>query len=252
MTRREWRLARQEGRQVSPIQGPGLLHFSKLPGWMERAHRYDISIPEQYARLVAELKTKPEIRRVPFMADALAADFVARPAEFDKLKQLLLDARGDPIAITAALRGAGGYGKTALANAGTAFDPVKVDNLLFDIEAKIVRGQILSGEPRIDGRDTRTVRPIEIRTGLLPRVHGSALFTRGETQALVAVTLGTERDSQRIDALAGEYSEHFMLHYNMPPYATGETGRVGSPKRRENSAIDRPRIATPQTARSRL
>ena len=110
---------------------------------------------------------------------------------------------------------------------------VKVDNLLFDIEAKIVRSQILSGEPRIDGRDTRTVRPIEIRTGLLPRVHGSALFTRGETQALVAATLGTDRDSQRIDALAGEYSEHFMLHYNMPPFATGETGRVGSPKRRE-------------------
>ena len=96
-----------------------------------------------------------------------------------------------------------------------------------------MRSQILSGEPRIDGRDTRTVRPIEIRTGVLPRVHGSALFTRGETQALVAATLGTDRDSQRIDALAGEFSEHFMLHYNMPPFATGETGRVGSPKRRE-------------------
>ena len=123
--------------------------------------------------------------------------------------------------------------RTRSPTAGAAFDPVKVDNLLFDIEAKIVRSQILSGEPRIDGRDTRTVRPIEIRTGLLPRVHGSALFTRGETQALVAATLGTDRDSQRIDALAGEYSEHFMLHYNMPPFATGETGRVGSPKRRE-------------------
>ncbi|MCU0773900.1 MAG: polyribonucleotide nucleotidyltransferase [Ideonella sp.] len=116
---------------------------------------------------------------------------------------------------------------------GTAFDAVKVEGLLFEIEARIVRGQILAGEPRIDGRDTRTVRPIEIRTGVLPRVHGSALFTRGETQALVATTLGTERDSQRIDALAGEFSEHFMLHYNMPPFATGETGRVGSPKRRE-------------------
>ena len=121
----------------------------------------------------------------------------------------------------------------ALSEGGAAVDKVKVDNILFDIEAKIVRSQILSGEPRIDGRDTRTVRPIEIRTGLLPRVHGSALFTRGETQALVAATLGTDRDSQRIDALAGEYSEHFMLHYNMPPFATGETGRVGSPKRRE-------------------
>ncbi|MBX3606062.1 MAG: polyribonucleotide nucleotidyltransferase [Piscinibacter sp.] len=121
----------------------------------------------------------------------------------------------------------------ALTEEGVAFDTVKVEGLLFDIEARIVRGQILAGEPRIDGRDTRTVRPIEIRNGVLPRVHGSALFTRGETQALVAATLGTERDSQKIDALAGEFSEHFMLHYNMPPFATGETGRVGSPKRRE-------------------
>jgi len=108
-----------------------------------------------------------------------------------------------------------------------------VKEICFALESKIVRGQILSGEPRIDGRNTRTVRPITIRTGLLPRVHGSALFTRGETQALVAATLGTTRDEQRIDALQGEYSDRFMMHYNMPPYATGETGRVGSPKRRE-------------------
>ena len=108
-----------------------------------------------------------------------------------------------------------------------------VDEILGDLEKEIVRGQVLNGEPRIDGRDTRTVRPISIRTGLLPRVHGSALFTRGETQAMVAVTLGTARDEQIIDALQGEYKEHFMLHYNMPPYATGETGRVGTPKRRE-------------------
>ena len=121
----------------------------------------------------------------------------------------------------------------ALTADGIEFDKVKVDNVLFDIEARIVRSQILSGEPRIDGRDTRTVRQIEIRNSLLPRVHGSALFTRGETQALVAATLGTERDSQKIDALSGEFSEHFMLHYNMPPFATGETGRVGTPKRRE-------------------
>ncbi|MBW8829272.1 MAG: polyribonucleotide nucleotidyltransferase [Burkholderiales bacterium] len=121
----------------------------------------------------------------------------------------------------------------ALTEEGVDFDKVKVDNVLFDIEAKIVRSQILAGEPRIDGRDTRTVRNIEIRNGVLPRVHGSALFTRGETQALVAATLGTDRDSQKIDALAGEFSEHFMLHYNMPPFATGETGRVGTPKRRE-------------------
>ena len=96
-----------------------------------------------------------------------------------------------------------------------------------------MRSQILDGEPRIDGRDTRTVRPIEIRLGVLPRTHGSALFTRGETQALVIATLGTKQDEQIIDALQGEYRERFMLHYNMPPFATGETGRVGAPKRRE-------------------
>jgi polyribonucleotide nucleotidyltransferase len=109
----------------------------------------------------------------------------------------------------------------------------EVKNFLFELESKHVRNQILSGEPRIDGRDTRSVRPISIRNGVLPRTHGSALFTRGETQALVVATLGTARDEQIIDALQGEYRERFMLHYNMPPYATGETGRVGSPKRRE-------------------
>jgi polyribonucleotide nucleotidyltransferase len=101
------------------------------------------------------------------------------------------------------------------------------------LEKRIVRGRIIAGEPRIDGRDTRTVRPIQIRTGVLPRTHGSALFTRGETQALVITTLGTERDSQIIDALEGERREHFMLHYNFPPFCVGELGRVGSPKRRE-------------------
>jgi polyribonucleotide nucleotidyltransferase len=108
-----------------------------------------------------------------------------------------------------------------------------VNDLFSALEAKIVRGQILSGEPRIDGRDTRTVRPITIRNGVLPRTHGSSLFTRGETQAIVVATLGSMRDSQKIDALQGEYIDRFMLHYNFPPYATGETGRVGTPKRRE-------------------
>ena len=121
----------------------------------------------------------------------------------------------------------------ALKAEGAAFDAVAIEGLLFDIEAKIVRSQILAGEPRIDGRDTRTVRAIEIRNSVLPRTHGSALFTRGETQALVVTTLGTERDAQRIDALSGDYEDRFMLHYNMPPFATGETGRVGTPKRRE-------------------
>ncbi|MBX3634361.1 MAG: polyribonucleotide nucleotidyltransferase [Rubrivivax sp.] len=121
----------------------------------------------------------------------------------------------------------------ALKGEGVEFDANKLNDLLFEIESRIVRGQILSGEPRIDGRDTRTVRPIEIRSGLLPRTHGSALFTRGETQALVVATLGTERDAQRIDALAGDFTDSFMLHYNMPPFATGEAGRFGTPKRRE-------------------
>jgi polyribonucleotide nucleotidyltransferase len=108
-----------------------------------------------------------------------------------------------------------------------------VKDAFHSLEASVVRNRILSGQPRIDGRDTRTVRPITIRTGVLPRTHGSALFTRGETQALVVTTLGTGRDEQTIDALEGSYSDRFMLHYNMPPFATGETGRVGSPKRRE-------------------
>lgn len=108
-----------------------------------------------------------------------------------------------------------------------------VKNVLFELESAIVRSRILEGQPRIDGRDTRTVRPISIRTGVLPRTHGSALFTRGETQALVVTTLGTGRDEQIIDAITGEYKERYMLHYNFPPYSTGETGRVGAPKRRE-------------------
>ncbi len=109
----------------------------------------------------------------------------------------------------------------------------QANDLFSTLEAKIVRGQILSGEPRIDGRDTRTVRPITIRNGVLPRVHGSSLFTRGETQAIVVATLGSMRDAQKIDALQGEFTDRFMLHYNFPPYSTGETGRVGTPKRRE-------------------
>jgi polyribonucleotide nucleotidyltransferase len=121
----------------------------------------------------------------------------------------------------------------ALCEGENAADANTVKNHLFDLEARIVRIQILNGEPRIDGRDTRTVRPIAIRNGVLPRTHGSALFTRGETQALVVATLGTGRDEQIIDALQGSFRDRFMLHYNMPPFATGETGRVGTPKRRE-------------------
>jgi polyribonucleotide nucleotidyltransferase len=108
-----------------------------------------------------------------------------------------------------------------------------IENAFSALESKIVRGCILSGQPRIDGRNTRTVRPITVRVGVLPRTHGSALFTRGETQALVVTTLGTDRDAQIIDAIGGEYRQPFLLHYNFPPYSVGEIGQVGSPKRRE-------------------
>lgn len=110
---------------------------------------------------------------------------------------------------------------------------LRIEGAFAELESAVVRGRILAGEPRIDGRDTRTVRPISIRTGILPRTHGSALFTRGETQALAITTLGTERDAQIIDAIEGEYRQNFMLHYNFPPYSVGEIGQVGSPKRRE-------------------
>lgn len=115
----------------------------------------------------------------------------------------------------------------------TAPDEAEVATAFGKLEKKIVRGRILDGKPRIDGRDTKTVRPITVRTGVLPRTHGSALFTRGETQALVVTTLGTTKDSQIIDALTGSVRSNFMLHYNFPPYSVGETGMVGSPKRRE-------------------
>ena len=134
---------------------------------------------------------------------------------------------------TNALREVSAKTIAALSEGDAEVDEVEVGNILFDLEAKVVRSEILNGKPRIDGRDTRTVRPIEIDLSVLPRTHGSALFTRGETQGLVVATLGTKTDEQIIDALQGETRDRFMLHYNMPPFATGETGRVGSPKRRE-------------------
>lgn len=120
-----------------------------------------------------------------------------------------------------------------LCNESSPWSEAEVSAALEALEKEVVRDSILSGAARIDGRDNRTVRPITIRTGVLPRTHGSALFTRGETQALVITTLGTERDAQVIDALEGERKEGFMLHYNFPPYCVGEIGRVGTPKRRE-------------------
>ncbi len=171
----------------------------------------------------APAKNEPLIARVTELADGkLRAAYQTKDkqARTEKLKTVTSE-------VNAALAA------DAAAAGTSAADSAEVGGILFDLEAKIVRSQILDGEPRIDGRDTRTVRPISIRTGVLPRTHGSALFTRGETQALVIATLGTARDEQKIDALMGEYTDRFMLHYNMPPFATGETGRVGTPKRRE-------------------
>jgi polyribonucleotide nucleotidyltransferase len=166
----------------------------------------------------APAKDEPLIAKIDVLAkDKLAAAYQIRNKQ----------------ARTQACRTAYSEVMAALKAEGAEFDKVAIEGLLFEIEAKIVRSQILAGEPRIDGRDTRTVRAIEIRNSVLPRTHGSALFTRGETQALVVTTLGTERDAQRIDALSGDFEDNFMLHYNMPPFATGETGRVGTPKRRE-------------------
>ena len=121
----------------------------------------------------------------------------------------------------------------SLAGEQEGLDEAEILGAFSKIEKDIVRSRILAGEPRIDGRDKNTVRPISVRIGVLPRVHGSALFTRGETQALVTTTLGTSRDAQVIDAIEGEFKDNFMLHYNFPPFCVGETGMVGSPKRRE-------------------
>ncbi|HSF47688.1 MAG TPA: polyribonucleotide nucleotidyltransferase [Burkholderiales bacterium] len=168
---------------------------------------WDFTPPERDSNLVARIE---ELAEAELEAAYLTRQKAARSAALEAVQERVMSALGEP-----------------------GLESAQAKSILEELEAKIVRGRILNGEPRIDGRDTRTVRPIAIRTGILPRAHGSALFTRGETQALVVATLGTARDEQIIDALQGEYTERFMLHYNMPPYATGETGRVGPPKRRE-------------------
>nr|WP_153661290.1 polyribonucleotide nucleotidyltransferase [Shewanella intestini] len=123
--------------------------------------------------------------------------------------------------------------KAALIEKNPEVDTREVDNLLGSLEKNVVRGRIISGKPRIDGREPDMIRALNVLAGVLPRTHGSSLFTRGETQALVTCTLGTERDAQKIDSIMGERTNRFMLHYNFPPYSVGETGMVGSPKRRE-------------------
>ncbi|HSO81265.1 polyribonucleotide nucleotidyltransferase [Thiocapsa sp.] len=185
----------------------------------------------QAIRELAAEAGKPPIQWTPVVADDALAAAVAsacgdRIAEAYRIKE-----KQDRYAALDAVRAAvvadlcGGDAPT--------WNEQQIMGAIEKFEKTTVRSSIIAGNPRIDGRDNVTVRPITIRTGVLPRTHGSALFTRGETQALVITTLGTERDSQIIDALEGERREHFMLHYNFPPFCVGETGRVGSPKRRE-------------------
>ncbi len=171
------------------------------PAWDWVAPEKDESIAEQVAEIAAADVT----------AAYTIADKMARQERMSEIRAAVVEKLcGDDEALEAEVRDA-----------------------LSALEKRTVRSRILAGEPRIDGRDTRTVRPIQVRTTLLERTHGSALFTRGETQAIVVATLGTERDSQIIDALEGEYRERFMLHYNFPPYCVGETGFMSGPKRRE-------------------
>jgi polyribonucleotide nucleotidyltransferase len=174
---------------------------------------------------------KPPIQWTPVVADEALADAVAstcgdRIAEAYRIKE-----KQDRYAALDAVRAS--VVADLCGGDASVWTEQQVMGAIEKFEKTTVRSSIIAGNPRIDGRDNLTVRPITIRTGVLPRTHGSALFTRGETQALVVTTLGTERDSQIIDALEGERREHFMLHYNFPPFCVGETGRVGSPKRRE-------------------
>ena len=180
--------------------------------------------------LAAEV-AKPMKQWTPPVADNSMTSKVAELA-----KAALEDAfsTASKVERVAKISDAHGDVKSALLNDESSVADIEaVDAAFKKLEKDIVRGRIIAGNPRIDGRDTTTVRPINVRTGVWPRTHGSALFTRGETQAVVAATLGTERDAQRIDALEGDITDRFLLHYNFPPYSVGETGRVGSPKRRE-------------------
>ncbi|MES1927816.1 polynucleotide phosphorylase/polyadenylase [Salinisphaera dokdonensis CL-ES53] len=174
------------------------------PAWDWQPAPTDESLAEAVARVASDDVT----------AAYQIADKQERGARLGEIKEAV-------VAELAAAEGEEGWSR----------DDVK--GALGALEKKTVRSRILDGEPRIDGRDTRTVRQLDIKTGVLPRTHGSALFTRGETQALVVSTLGTGRDAQRIDAVEGQYEDPFMLHYNFPPYSVGETGFMGSPKRRE-------------------
>lgn len=171
--------------------------------------RWDWKLPEPNTALINKVKALAEAR----LGDAyLITEKQARYEQIDAIK-------ADVIA--------------QLTAEDETIEEGKIIDIITDLESQIVRSRILNGEPRIDGRTKDTVRALDICTGLLPRTHGSALFTRGETQALAVATLGTERDAQTIDELTGERSDHFLFHYNFPPYSVGETGMIGSPKRRE-------------------
>jgi polyribonucleotide nucleotidyltransferase len=163
--------------------------------------------------------------------DPALGEAIAKQAESDLIEAYTISDKQQRYGRIAEIKAATIPAVAGDEDAGWSTD--KVSAQFSKLESRIVRERVLSGEKRIDGRDTTTVRPIKVRTGILPRTHGSALFTRGETQAIVVATLGTDRDAQIIDALEGEMRDRFMLHYNFPPYCVGETGFIGSPKRRE-------------------
>lgn len=182
---------------------------------------------------IKELTEEAGKPRIEFTAPAVNTELKGKIAELiaDELKTAYqIPGKTERYAAVAALAE---KAKETLAPEGSDVSADDVKDLFGSIGKELVRDQILSNGTRIDGRDTKTVRPIDIKLGVLPRVHGSAVFTRGETQAIVATTLGTERDAQKIDTLGGDTTEDFLLHYNFPPYSVGETGFLGSPKRRE-------------------
>ncbi|MGB0895252.1 MAG: polyribonucleotide nucleotidyltransferase [Parashewanella sp.] len=178
---------------------------------------------------------KAEVNKPEWVWEAPAKD----EDLYAKIKTFAEDAMGKAYEITAkherrdAVAELKNNAKEQLVAENADVDLSEADNLLSSLEKSVVRGRIIRGEPRIDGREPDMVRGLNVQAGVLPRTHGSAVFTRGETQALVAATLGTERDAQKIDSIMGEKTSRFMLHYNFPPYSVGETGMVGSPKRRE-------------------
>jgi polyribonucleotide nucleotidyltransferase len=183
-----------------------------------------IGFAEQCAKEPWDYTPADHSAEIPRVRELVGADIEAAYGITDKSERVA--------ALSAAKKKAHEHLAASEANPD-GIDEQVLSGLLKELESNVVRGAIIEGKPRIDGRDTKTVRPIEAEVGILPRTHGSALFTRGETQSIVVATLGTSDDEQYIDALEGTYKENFLLHYNFPPYSVGETGRMGSPGRRE-------------------